>query len=299
MAKSRNRGGVQVDSTFQGAEQSLGTAEGILEAVSTTLARDDIIRIFYSNMVKEFDTYASAAARAMPDKFGHMYDWKQLGFKSGKLWQDHLIGGKGQRSITFSFLPSTNSVPATTPENTGIKQADFPNLSSRNGKYKFPNKAMVFETGKRVTIKPRNNDRLFVPLKHKTRSGWREVDFGGQLSERDKQRGFVWAKKTVQDHSDTAGNFSGLYLAFYSEQSGRVWQEKVEPRINERIRKVYLRNMPNLGGGTAVNRSKVAAKHTFNPSAVVNYKSRVHAEYNREMRGLVREAKEMSNDDTD
>lgn len=279
---------VRMNNVFIGAEKTMGTVEGIIEAASSKLVTDDIVRMFYANMVRQFEIYAGAAARANPGAYGHMYDWNMLGFKSGKLWKDIMIGPKGQRKITFTFLPSVKAVPATTANNTGISKKDFPNLSDRT--YKFPNKAMVFELGKTVTIKPKNHDRLFVPLKHKTRSGWKESRFSGTLSQRDIDRGFVWAKKTVQDHSDTAGKFTGLYLAFYETQAERVFEEKVAPRVNNRIRKVYTYNVPSLGGSTLVAKKGSNTSRRFNIAAVVNHKSRVHNEFKKEMRLAVAEA---------
>lgn len=273
---------IQVDGSINGAEDALGTASGILDGVSSNIFKDDVVRMFYSYMALEFGQHADRAARVMPSQYEHMYDWGMLGLKSGRLWNDQLSGGVGRRFATFTFRPSTRPVPKTTPQNTGIRQSMFPNLSDR--KYVFVNKAMVFETGMTTTITPKNNDRLFVPLRHKTRTGWRDVDYGGNLTPYDIKRGFVWAERVQQSHENTAGNFTTLYQIFYATQNERVFAESVKPRLERPIRKVYLANMPNLGGSTYVSRAKRAGAVRFNPRAVVAKRHKVAGELRTQIR---------------
>lgn len=284
---------VEVNGYIQGAEDSLGTAQGILEGVSTNIFKDDVVRMFYSYMALEFGQHADRMARVMPEKYEHMYEWNMLGFKSGRLWNDELNGGVGQRYATYSFRPSTKPVPKTTAANTGIRQSIFPNLSDR--KYVFVNKAMVFELGMTTEITPVNHDKLFIPLKHRTRTGWRESEIGMELSAYDIKRGFIWANSARQTHESTAGNFTTLYGLFYETQSDRVFAEKVEPRITRPIRKVYKANMPNLGGNVNISRSGRSSVTRFNPRAVATKKQKVSGDLRKAIRAELNRA-EMEED---
>lgn len=241
-----------LNTNLQGADTTLGAVSGVLKAADTRIFSDDVVRMFHSFMASEFNRHADLLARANPDKYGHMYEWHMLGFKSGRLWNNELVGAAGKRVATYSFRPSVKAVPPTTPQNTGISSKYFPKL--RNRKYVFVNKAMVFEAGLDTVITPKNGNRIFVPLRHKTRSGWRDSNYGGELRPYDIKRGFVWAKQSRQDHSTTRGNFTTLYLLFYTQSSERVFAESVKPRVEGAIRKVYLSGMPNLGGNTHVTR---------------------------------------------
>lgn len=280
---------VQITSTMSNAEQTLGTVDGILSAASSKLFQDDIARMFYAHMARGFDVEYRTKAFANPSRYGHMYDWNLLGRPDGKLWKHHLQGRPGARRATFSYLPSVRNVPEKTPQNTYIRPEDFPNLKT-NGRHRFPAKAMVFESGQQTEISPKGR-AMFIPLFWKSRSGKRETNFSGEVSERDRARGYVWTSKTViQTHTETAGAFTGSFLEYYANNSDRVFAEKVEPRINNRIRKVYTARVPNMGGNVMVSKGSKNRSRRFSVSAVADASKIADADLRREMKRAVKEA---------
>lgn len=288
--------GVIINGSFLGAEGTIGTVDGILKAASSPLFQDDIARMFYSYMSSELDNQYRKVAFSSPERYGHMYDWNMLGRPGGKLWRHQLTGRPGRRNVTYGFIPSVINVPASTPANTGISASDFPELRN-NGKHMFPNKAMVFESGKVTIISPRNAKAMFIPLKHKSRSGMKPINYRGEVTDRDRKRGFIWVRKPVeQRHDISRGAFTTFYLTFYSQNSDRVFMEKVEPRINSKIRKVYLSNMPDLGGGTYISRPSRRGYKEFSVRAVANASKNANAELSREMKAAVREALSLTED---
>lgn len=296
-----NKTGVEITTTFVNASETLGTVDGILTAASSKILQDDIARMFYAYMATGFDTYYRGMAFANPQRYGHMYDWDLMGRPSGRLWKHQLKGRAGNREATWAFLPSTKPVPEWTPQNTYIESGDFPTLK-RNGQHMFPAKAMVFESGQKTTITPRGK-AMFIPLYWKNQKGRKiKTNFGSgiELTDRDKKRGFVWLQRsTTQDHQESMGAFGMSFLGYFQSNADRVFSEKVEPRINNRIRKVYTSRVRDLGGSAYVSKGAQNRRRSFSVKAVSDSSRIAQADMRKEFNAAVREAMMDWDDDYD
>jgi len=283
---------MQVD--FNGVE-TLGAVQGILATADTKVFADDVVRIQASNLAGRFDGSVYRMAVMNKDRFHHVYEWSQIGNPRAKLWRHRLEGTVGKRQMTFDFIPSVTNAPPMTPENTGVEQQYLSKLR-KNGKYKFPNKARVFEYGIRTRIAPRHAQALFIPLRGKVYKPRSSDEDAVADARRINKRGFLYVKRPVeQDHSDqpTVGAFTKWYLTWIESNSERVFEQYVKPRIESRIRKVYLANLPNMGGSNVVRRGG-AGTRKLNLAAISNAQAKTSRALEREMAQAVKEAEWIS-----
>jgi len=211
-------------------------------------------------------------------RYHHLYEWDKTGSPASKLWVHTLSGGVGARQMSWYFRPDTTRVPETTTENTdGAVPESVVRRLRKNGEYLFPNKAMVFESGRDVRIEAKGSSHMLVPLREEKR--------------------FIFLAKgrsVLQHHRETKGALTTYYVGWISANADYVFERWVRPRIEKRIRKVYLSRTNKLGGNNSVRRGKSKGK-TAMLSAIGEAKETAFTELSNEMRQAVREAEVISN----
>lgn len=102
--------------------------------------------MIYDQISKDFGEYIDAQARAKPKSLHHVYEWKQTGKETGRLFKLNRLSKDGLSfQIGYDFKLSKSKVPK--------------DKKSKNS-YVFANKAFIMEDGKPITISPRASKRL-------------------------------------------------------------------------------------------------------------------------------------------
>jgi hypothetical protein len=102
--------------------------------------------MIYNQISEDFGSYIDAQARVKPKSLHHVYEWKQTGKETGRLFKLNKISRDGLSfQIAYNFKLSKTKVPK-----------DKKSKSS----YVFANKAFVMEDGKPITISPKASKRL-------------------------------------------------------------------------------------------------------------------------------------------
>jgi hypothetical protein len=108
--------------------------------------RNKFQSMIYDQIDKDFGDYIDAQARMKPKSLHHVYEWKQTGQDSARLFKLNKLSKDGLSfQIGYDFKLSKSKVPK--------------NKKSKNS-YVFANKAFVMEEGKPITISPKASKRL-------------------------------------------------------------------------------------------------------------------------------------------
>lgn len=126
-----------------------GKVANAIDAVSITLASNsnvnDLIKAANTIVTGEFILHMSREAVSKPLKFGHMYEWNEIGDPGSRLWTHQLRGRGAIRQLSFNFKASKKSVPVTPAlKAVGVEQRHI-----------FVWKSMIMELGNPVRISPK------------------------------------------------------------------------------------------------------------------------------------------------
>lgn len=102
-------------------------------------------KVLFDQIDKDFGEYIDAKARMNPKTLHHVYEWKQIGSPTSRLFKIKVVSSQGTSfSIGSEFKMSKSLVP------------------TQKGKHRhvFANKAFIMEQGQPVVIKPRSAERL-------------------------------------------------------------------------------------------------------------------------------------------
>lgn len=127
---------------------------GFLQQLSTEIktARHigPVLKYTHVIMSQAFTDYMAAVAPAQQSRFHHVYEWGQVGDPTAKLWDDKLIGNGANRTATFQWRASKQTVPVRPDfKEVGVKQIHV-----------FVWKAPVMEYGKNIVIEPKRGKFL-------------------------------------------------------------------------------------------------------------------------------------------
>lgn len=105
------------------------------------------IDTIFNQINQDFGAYMDAQARSKPKSLHHVYEWKKVGLKTGRLFQlnkqESVTNGVSFK-LDFTFLPSKSTVPSTTSKRRHV----------------FVEKASVMEKGNPLVIFPKYSERL-------------------------------------------------------------------------------------------------------------------------------------------
>lgn len=100
--------------------------------------------VIFNQINKDFGEYMDSQARVKPKSLHHVYEWKQTGVASARLFKLNKVDTKD-----LSFQVSYTFLPSKTFAKSGSKR-----------RHVFANKASVMEAGMPLTIAPRFAERL-------------------------------------------------------------------------------------------------------------------------------------------
>lgn len=102
--------------------------------------------MIYNQISEDFGSYVDSQARVKPKSLHHVYEWKQTGKQTARLFELNKLSKDGLSfQIGYDFKLSKSKVPK--------------DKKSKNS-YVFARKAFIMEEGKPITISPKASKRL-------------------------------------------------------------------------------------------------------------------------------------------
>lgn len=224
---------------FSDVSELIGTVYAAGNLSNDNNFMGDLIENAHHEVAQEFDREITATALAS-GAFKHMFEWGTLGINRGRssrrpnpvseaarLWTHNLTGIGKDRGISFAFKPSVATVPRPTVKKTKIS---FEKLSLLNTKHVFWNKAAIMESGKVVTISPKNGKFLFIPF------------YGTppeNASESNKRRGYMMypGSVRVQPGEQSQGTFTAYWIKFWNGRGKQMMTKNIESAFNTVVQK--------------------------------------------------------------
>lgn len=211
-------GGKVIHNLEQLAE-GIGSYIGMMEGLNQQTYMDSLLERTYVDVSGSFNKAAAAAAMRNPEEFAHMWEFGTAGITRGRtkyanptnpnamLWQNVMTGTGKTKNIAFVFKPAKSFTPPHTTESTGVedqKVLDRLKVNTGERKYRFPNKAFVFESGTDIKVMAKRSKRLFIPI----------ATEGLPNGAKDTGKGYVWAKTHTYSPGDYSGG-TGQFTAFF------------------------------------------------------------------------------------
>lgn len=215
-----------------------GKVANMIDTVSVTLKTDahidDLIKHSNTLITAEFVVHMQREALAKPSKFGHMYEWGQVGDPNGRLWR-HVLRGRGaSRQLSFDFKASKKAVPvAPRLASIGVRRNHI-----------FTWKAPIMELGKPVSISPKLAKMLVFEAK--------EVKRGASSSGTGYQAdGRVFYNGTINIAKAGAQEAWGSFTEEFNTwmRSGipeQLIKAKIQPAVYRGIKRAVLNKLVSL-----------------------------------------------------
>lgn len=142
------------DSTVAQISAAIFYKTNVLAKLTSNVAfQKAFSKTIFNQIQQDFGDYIDAKARTSPRSLHHVYEWKQTGDKSARLFKLKKIDEFGLSfRINYELLDSISFVPSETSNNRHV----------------FVKKASVMEAGKTVVIKPRHTERLVFNIEGNT-----------------------------------------------------------------------------------------------------------------------------------
>lgn len=272
----RRRNTVEFSTDFSALAKFIGAGKALALAEDDQMYLENLAQAAFAETEAAFNVEAAAVAGA-GGGIKHMFEWGTLGINRGRtnmrpspnserarLWGTNLSGHGLNQTYQYYFKPSVAFVPKPTVGETGMSAEDIATL--RN--HVFWNKAMVFETGMEVVIRPVEAKFLIMPAyKSMNTSEWRPTDV---------RRGYMVSKgpNILKPGQKVAGNFTAFWTAFWEDRG----QELIDDRMETYFQEDFMVDM-------ATNTSEVPR-----PAMTVNLKTMVLKEQKRVQRNARRRA---------
>lgn len=267
-----------LDQLVEGIGSYLGMMEGMAEQSYMTGLLDRT----FPDVSDEFNVHAAGISMSDPLSFGHMWEFGTRGITRGnpkytptnpqaRLWTNVIVGEGRNRTIAFVFKKAKSFTPGYTTEETGVDQEVLDNLKVNTGerKYRFPNKAYIFESGMDINVMPKRAKRLFVPIELEgIPDGW-----SGNSAEAE-ERGYVWAKEqnySPGDFAGATGNFTAAFGAWWLGPGSRLMFDAMSREVESDLQTAAatIKTTPRKKPAQAFNleqalkRGKIKTKKQF------------------------------------
>lgn len=231
----------KVVSNLEQLAEAIGSYIGLMEGLETKTYMDTLITKAYARTALEFNKHAAAQAISSRG-LEHMWEYGTAGIsergvikygnplsQSARLWKNTLIGKGGVKTISFVILPAKSLVPPHDLEEIEVAREDMPPLKVETGlrKYKFPNKAAIYESGVNVSLAPRQATMLFIPIK----TEGMPTKYAG-----DPKKGFVWTQAHTYSPglmSDTKGRFTGLFGGWWAGIGAELMSSRMRLEVEK------------------------------------------------------------------
>jgi len=198
---------------------------------------NNVLEGAFAQTLPAFNAHAITRSLASPETLGHMWEFGTRGITRGnskftpmnpkaRLWETVMTGTGVNKTIGFTFKPATSFNPPQTEEETGVAQSVLDRLKSNTGeyKYRFPNKAFVYESGTDVKIFPQRAKLLFIPTKTE----------GLPTGSYSRRWGYAWAKSHTYSPGDFAGAtgaFTGMFGAYWAGKGATAMFDFMADRV--------------------------------------------------------------------
>jgi hypothetical protein len=215
----------------------IGALSGIGSGLDEQAYMEGLIKSAHGHAATAFDI--AAAATAKTGHMTHVYEYGVMGITRGeprfadptlpnaRLYVHTLMGEGGNMDIAYTFRTARQPNPKPTPEDTGVDSRYLSLLSGR--KYYFYNKALVMETGRVVTIKPKNGNFLFVPF------------YGEPSRDPTNNRGYMmWDSSRhgplfARPGASSKGQFTAFWMNWWEAAGGKIMYEQMEKTVTADI----------------------------------------------------------------
>lgn len=199
-----------------------GYISGVAKNISTRHYIDGAVTFASETLSAAFEEALDLAARAMPERFYHVYNWGEdygdrstVGLPQFRLWK-LVTTGKGQnRAVGFTFLPETRPSPIE-PE---LLEPGENERSVNSDVHIFMWKAPVMEYGIEVVIRPKLPGVKAMAF----------VDDDGEIIFR---KGEV---RTIPGYRTTTGVFTSTFIAWWSQAAHQVFDTQVKPELERDV----------------------------------------------------------------
>lgn len=227
----------------------VGTIQGAVKVLEDNSYMDLLLTRAHAEAAIQFDGDTAAYALAT-NTLGHMYEWGTVGINTArttrrmdplssgaKLWKHTFTGNGANKQAGFMFQPSVVPVPAPTVETTGVPLAQLRKLTG--GPYVFSGKAAIMESGISVTIRPRGNNKLFVPF---GKEGPRNPKYAG--------RTFIFHPGPIRTvpGKNYAGNFSKFWMTWWNTEGDRMMTDSVQQSVDIKMQTLVDSIGRKMGG---------------------------------------------------
>lgn len=257
----------KVISNLEQLAEAIGSYVGMLEGLDQQEYMDGLIGQAHSEVAFEFDKHA--AAQAMQDRsLSHMWEYGTAGVSprgrikyanplnpKAKLWTHTIVSRGRVKTFGFTILPAKSLVPPHDLQEIEVAPRDMPPLKLETGKwrYKFPNKASLYESGMTVNLAPKRAKALFIPIK----TEGLPAKYTG-----DTSKGFVWAQRHTYspgDMADATGRFTGMFGAYWAGMGGDLLSTKMMIKVERDLLTVSSGVRPSKTMNSAARASIAAA----------------------------------------
>lgn len=223
--------------------EGIGSYLGMMESLEQQQYMDTVLAKAFNQTEPLFTAHAVTQGMRNPEQLGHMWQFGTAGITRGpmrfadpaaagaRLWRAGMTGTGVQKTIRFTMEPATGYVPPLIEEETGVDQEVLDHLKVNTGKqkYRFKNRAFVFESGVDVKLFPKHSKRLFIPIKQ-------EGIPTGYKGDRDKarERGYVWAKSHTYSpgaYADSRGAFTGMFGAWWAGPGAEFMEQNLSSQV--------------------------------------------------------------------
>jgi len=210
------------------------TIDTVSATVKTNAHVNDLVTNANAIITGDFVLFMSREAMANPKKFGHMYEWGEIGDPHGRLWR-HILRGRGRsRQLTWDFKASKKSVPVDPVLQTvGVQQNHI-----------FTWKAPVLELGLPVRISP----KLARFLVFKAKKNTRRSAVSGTGFERG---GIVYYNGTIaisrQGNAQMWGAFTDTFKEWFTSSAPEMaLRTSLAVIAQKTIKETFLRKLASI-----------------------------------------------------
>lgn len=149
MAGTKPKGGLDDGGTVAKIAAVIYYQSSVISEISkSSKLKTKYVDLLFNQIGKDLGAYIDMQARSKPKELHHVYEWKRVGVPISRLFKINKTNSDGY-GLTFGLelRQSKTSVP-----------------NAYGKKYIFKNKAFVMESGKPVTISPRQAERLVFEI---------------------------------------------------------------------------------------------------------------------------------------
>lgn len=224
-----------------GAFGAFGYIGGISKTVKTRAYMDSVLEFTHSRLSSLFDLWMDNVARSQAREFAHVYEWpseyqdynETVGNPRFRLWSHTLTGRGGNKTASFTFLPSVRPSPV----NPALL-VPGPGGVVKEGVHVFVWKAAAMEYGIDIEVSPKLAKMLAYVDERKSTNGGVDGGFSHKHPREDED-GVTPVRFSEGPVHFTAGGgvhtmkFTSAFIYWWQGQASEAFHEEVRPRLEK------------------------------------------------------------------